>query len=122
MIQSIIDSSLSFPIENISETQKTVLMQKIIDLSLYRQSNSKNLQELIKLLEQNNFTKEHIAQLKNLIIASHDELTAEKLKEVILNSGVEAKIKQTLSEVIKIEQIHQDLKAILNNKEEVLSM
>ncbi|ACI21920.1 hypothetical protein [Thermodesulfovibrio yellowstonii] len=112
----IIKTIFSFPTEKLSETQKTVLMNKIIDVIFSQQDTSENLHELIKLLEQNDFPKEQISQLKNLIITTHEEITPEKLKQTLLNSGVsfEAKMKQALFDSVKIEQIKEDLKVILN--------
>lgn len=112
----ILKTIFSFPTENLSETQKTVLMNKIIDVIFSQQDTSENLHELIKLLEQNDFPKEQISQLKSLIITTHEEITPEKLKQTLLNSGVsfEAKMKQALFDSAKIEQIKEDLKVILN--------
>ncbi|WP_353683820.1 hypothetical protein V4D30_08025 [Thermodesulfovibrio sp. 3907-1M] len=102
--------------ENLSEAQKSVLMQKIIDV-ISHENTVEHLQQLIKLLEKNNFPEEEIARLKNIIISDNEELTTEKLKNTILNTGVsfEAKMKQALFDTFKIEQIKEDLKAILDN-------
>jgi hypothetical protein len=113
----IVKAITSFPTENLSETQKAMLMQKIIDFILSNSRITENLFELMRLIELNNFSKEQISQLKNLIISSSNDLIPERLKEVLINSGVsfEAKIKQTLAGFLKIDQIKGDLQYILNN-------
>ncbi len=107
---------LSLPTENLSEIQKTALLQKIINLIFSNKGTGENIQELINLLERNNFSKEQISQLKNLIITSEENIH-EKLKQTLLNSGVsyEARIKQLFNEPSKIQHIKEDLKVILNS-------
>ncbi|MCX7724471.1 MAG: hypothetical protein N2042_04385 [Thermodesulfovibrio sp.] len=111
-----IKTILSLPTESLSETQKSLLMQKIIDLFSMQGRTSKQLNELIKTLEDNNFPKEQISQLKNLVINDYRDLNPERLKEILLKSGVsfETKMKQALSDFEKITQIKEDLKVILN--------
>ncbi|MGB9823361.1 hypothetical protein [Thermodesulfovibrio sp.] len=112
-----IQTLLTFKAENLSQTQKAVLMQKMIDAIFSYKNTIKNLQGLIKLLEENNFPGEQIASLKNIIITSHEELTPEKLKNCLLNTGVsfESKIKQFLFDASNFEQIKNDLKVIVDN-------
>ncbi len=109
----LIKALLSIPSENLSEAQKTMLMQKVIDAS----ETVEHLQQLIKLLEKNNFPKEEIARLTDIIITNHEELTSGKLKNTLFNTGVsfEAKMKQALFDSFKIEQIKEDLKTILDD-------
>lgn len=113
----ILQLMLSLPTESLSETQKTSLLQRIINLIFSNKGTVENIQELIQLLEKNNFSKEQISQLKNLIIISNEENTHETLKQTLLNTGVsyEARIKQLFNEPSKIEHIKEDLKVILNN-------
>lgn len=115
--RDILQLMLSLPTENLSETQKTSLLQKIINLIFSNKGIGENIQELIKILESNNFSKEQISLLKNLIITSNEEFTHETLKQTLLNTGVsyEARIKQLFHEPSKIEHIKEDLKVILNN-------
>lgn len=110
-----IKAMLTLPTESLSKQNKTLLMEKIIDLLFSKKTTTENLQEFIKILEQNNFSKHQIEQIKNIIIKSQEELSPEKLKEALLKSGVsfEAKMKQALNDSIKIEQIREDLKIIL---------
>ncbi|MCS7215063.1 MAG: hypothetical protein RMI30_08040 [Thermodesulfovibrio sp.] len=110
-----IKNMLTLPMESISETQKTSLIQKIMDFFTLQKGTAENLDELIRLLEKNNFPKEQISLLKNSIILELQELNPEKLKEVLLNSGVsfEVKMKQALFDSNKIEKISEDLKVIL---------
>lgn len=107
---------LSLPTENLSEVQKTSLLEKIINLIFSNRGTAENIQELIHLLERNNFSKEQISLLKNLIITGEENIH-EKLRQTLLNTGVsyEAKLKQLLNEPSKIEHIKEDLKVILNN-------
>jgi len=116
-IQTQTDTIKVLTLPDLSETQKNVLMQKIIDVIFSYKKTTENLQDLIQLLEKNNFPEKDVLQLKNIIISNHEELTAEKLKNSLLNTGVsfESKIKQALSDSFKIEQIKEDLKVILNN-------
>lgn len=111
-----INTILKLPTESLSESNKTAVMEKIIDLLFSQKSTSENLHELVKLLEQNKIAKEQISQLKNIMITTQQELTDEKLMKTLLNSGVsfEVKMKQALSDSFKIEQIREDLKVILN--------
>lgn len=112
----ILKTILSLPTENISETQKTSFLNKIIDSVLIFGRTTENIEELIKLLEKHNFQGEQISKLRNLIITNPEEITSDRIKDVLLNSGValEAKIKKAITETIKIEQIREDLKVILN--------
>lgn len=107
---------LSLPTENLSEVQKTPLLEKVINLIFSNRGTAENIQELIHLLERNNFSTEHISQLKNLIITGEENIH-EKLRQTLLNTGVsyEAKLKQLLNDPSKIEFIKEDLKVILNN-------
>lgn len=113
----LIKAILSLPTEKLSDPQKTALMEKIIEIFISQRTTAENLQQLIKLLEGSSISREQLIQLKNLIITLQKDLTADKLKEVLLNSGAcfEAKIKQSLTDYLKIEQINQDLKPILND-------
>lgn len=111
-----INTILKLPIESLSESKKTDAMKKIIDLLFSQKSTSENLNELVKLLEQNKIAEEQISQLKNIMITTQEELTHEKLMKTLLNSGVafEVKMRQALFDSSKIEQIREDLKVILN--------
>ncbi len=113
----LIKNLLSLPLESLSEAEKTALMKKLIDIFSSNPSTSKNIQELINLLEVKNFSKDNIVQLKNLIIDNHEDLNPEKLKQTLLNTGIsfEAKIKQTIETFVKIENLREDLKVILHN-------
>lgn len=112
---ALLENTLSLPTEHLSESSKVDLMQKIIDLVFSRNTVTNNLLELLALIEQNNFPEEQISHLKSLIITSTDELGSEKLKEILLNSGVsfEAKMKSLLSEPVRMEQIKHDMKVVL---------
>ncbi|MEN2994842.1 MAG: hypothetical protein ABDH19_05820 [Thermodesulfovibrio sp.] len=111
-----IKTILCLPTESLSETQKSLLMQKIIDLFSMQGNTTQQLNELIKILEHNNFPKDQISQLKNLVINDYKDLNPERLREILLNSGVsfETKMKQAISDFEKITQIKEDLKVILN--------
>ncbi len=69
----ILQLMLSLPTESLSETQKTSLLQKIINLIFSNKGIGGNIQELIQILESNNFSKEQISLLKNLIITNNKE-------------------------------------------------
>ncbi len=113
----LIKNLLSTPLENLSETEKTALLQKAFEVIFSRSTVSDGIRDLISLLEAADFDKSQIAKLKAIVVEHPEELTPEKLKQVILNSGVsfEAKLKQAVVVAEKIETVKEDLKVILNS-------
>ncbi len=108
---------LSTPTENLSESQKSHLLQKVLTIIFSDKSIVDNIHELISMMEKNDFQKEQIFQLKNLLIQINEQLTPEKLKRALLNTGVsyEAKLKDILISGSAAENIKNDFKALLIN-------
>jgi len=115
-IEQIIRHLLNMPTENLSDTIKDSLMEKISNLILTNTKTTTLINDLIKILDEKGIFKEQINQLKSLIIDNTD-LTHEKLKQALLNSGVnfEAKLKQTLSDLSIFKTLSEDLKSIIKN-------
>ena len=115
---NLIKAILSLPVEDVLNTEKVTLLKKIMATFSNSSSTLESIKELINLVENKSnqsLFKEQSALL-NAILVSSDE-PAEKLKKAVLNSGVllETKLKQALSDPVKIESIKEDLKVILNN-------
>ncbi|MDI1471818.1 MAG: hypothetical protein QMD43_01595 [Thermodesulfovibrio sp.] len=115
-IEQIIRHLLNLPTENLLDTIKDSLMEKISKLILTNTKTTTLINDLIKILEEKGIFKEQINQLKSLIIDNTD-LTQEKLKQALLNSGVnfEAKLKHALSDLSRFENLREDLKSIIKN-------
>ena len=115
-IEQLIRQLLNLPTENLSDIIKDALMEKISKFLISSSKTTTLINDLIKILEEKDIFREHINQLKNFIIENTD-LTQEKLKQTLLNSGVnfEAKLKHTLSDLSKFENIREDLKSIFKN-------
>ncbi len=112
----LIKTLLSSSLETLSESEKSALLKKATDVIFSRSTISSDIKDLIFLLEKANFDKKQIAKLKAMVVEYPEDLTPEKLKQVIINSGVsfEAKLKQAIFVAEKIETIKEDLKLILN--------
>ncbi len=106
---------LSTPTENLSESQKSLLLQKVLTILFSSKSIMENLHELINLMEKNDYQRVQISKLKNFLIELNEQLTPEKLKRALLNTGVsyEAKLKDILISGSSAENIKNDLKALL---------
>ena len=115
-IEQLIRKLLNLPTENLLDTIKDALMEKISKFLLSNSKTTNLINDLIKILEEKGIFREQINQLKSFLIENTD-LTQEKLKQKLLNSGVnfEAKLKHALSDLSKLENIREDLKSILKN-------
>lgn len=112
--RGLIESLLSTAFKNISYNEKVAIMEKIFNLISNASSTTQNIAELIEIIASKEAFKSHAEALKNFVASTLD-LTAEKLKEAVLNSGTvfEAKLKNLLTEAVKPENIKDDMKTIL---------
>lgn len=132
---NLVKTFLTSPVEKIPESERALLLEKLMEVFSNSSSTAELINELVSLLEKEQPFKEMLQQLKKILILDTLSATSERfkfdssnalnrfadtpenLKKVFLISGVafEAKLKKNIAEAVKPEDIREDLKTILSS-------
>lgn len=107
---------LSIPFERLPEKIKESVVQRVFEFLNTTKTTSRLLTEFIDLLDRTPQFREHANMIKALFISSTD-LTPDKLKKSLLDSGVvlEAKLKEAILHTANFGNVKEDLRVIFQN-------